>query len=238
MTRDAVAEGFTDFVDRLVDIAYEEFDVVAAVQNGLRGGPGSRVANKLVKNSETLDRRVVRPELNRYRREILRQFDVVLDYAEADDSDPAAYRDRMLTADMYEDALRESLPAQRREQIRDALVERCRGMAEASRPLVQSPIDEFWPAVEAELDRDTAAELVEDHFAFTGPMRTYDGAFRFAVEIDPGDVLGGIGGLLGGGLPTVEVEFTDEASRVMQRAEREVLRDALRTVDQRFEGTN
>jgi len=238
MTRQAVADGFAEFADQLVDIAYEEFDVVAAVRSGIGGGVGSKVANRLVKNSETLDRRVVRPELNRYRREILRQFDIVLDFAETEVPDPAAFRDRMLETSMYADALRESLSQSRRDEIRAALVERCCGMGRAARPLVESPVDEFWPAVEAELDRETATHLVEQHFAFTGPLRDHEEAFRFAVEVDPADVLGGIGGLLGGGLPTVEIEFTDEASRVMQRAERQVIRDATREIDRLFDGAS
>lgn len=235
MTRAAVADGFETFADRLVDLAYDEFDVVSAVRGGVGSGPGGTVANKLVKESDTLDRRVVRPELNRYRREILRQFDVVLDYAAAEDPEPAEFRERMLEADMYADALVESLSHERWASIRDDLVARCCAMGEAARPLVASPEEEFWPAVEAELEAEAAAELIEEHFAFTGPLREHEGAFRFAVEIDPGDVLGGIGGLLGGGLPTVEVEFTDEASRVMQRAERVVIDDALREVDRRFD---
>jgi len=235
MTRAAVADGFTEFADQLVDLAYEEFDVVAALRGGTSGRHG-RAVNKLVKNSDRLDRAVVRPELNRYRRQILRQFEVVLDYAETTDPDPEAFRERMLGADMYAEALRDSLPAERQATVRDALVERCREMAVAARPLVRSEVDEFWAAVEAELEAETAEQLIAEHFSFTGPLRDHEGAFRFAVEVDPGDVLGGIGGLLGGGLPNVEVEFTEEAARVMQSAEREVIDDALAEVDRRFEG--
>lgn len=234
MTRAAVAEGFTDFADQLVDLAYSEFDVVAALRGGT-GGRHGRVVNKLVKNSDRLDRAVVRPELNRYRRQIVRQFEVVLDVAEADDPGPAEFREPLLAADIYAEALRESLPGNRKTAVRDALVERCREMAAAARPLVRSEIDEFWPAVEAELDPETARRLIAEHFAFTGPLRAHEGAFRFAVEVDPGDVLGGIGGLLGGGLPNVEVEFTEEAARVMQTAEREVIDDAIAEVDRRFD---
>jgi len=234
MTRAAVADGFTGFADQLVDLAYEEFDVVAALRGGTGGGQ-ARVVNKLAKNSDRLDRAVVRPELNRYRRQIVRQFEVVLDYAEADDPAPGEFRDRLLGADMYAEALRGSLPGDRRAEVRDALVERCVEMAVAARPLVRSEVDEFWPAVEAELDRETAERLIAEHFSFTGPLRDHEGAFRFAVEVDPGDVLGGIGGLLGGGLPSVEVEFTEEAARVMQTAEREVIDDALAEVERRFD---
>jgi hypothetical protein len=234
MTRAAVAAGFSEFADRLVDLAYEEFDVVAALRGGT-GGRHGRVVNRLVKNSDRLDRAVVRPELNRYRSTILSQFEVVLDYAEADDPAPEQFRDRLLDRDMYAEALRESLSPERAALIRDDLVERCCAMGDAARPLVRSEVDEFWPAVTAELDAATARSLIEDHFAFTGPLGDHEGAFRFAVEVDPGDVLGGIGGLLGGGLPSVEVEFTDEATRVMQAAEREVIDEATTEVDRRFD---
>jgi hypothetical protein len=235
MTRGAVAAGFETFADRFVDLAYDEFDVGAALRGGVGGGAGSRVARKLANESDRLDRRVVRPELNRYRRQILRQFEVVLDYAAADDPDPAAFRERVLETDMYAAALSESVSRERRAAIRDDLVARCRAMGEAARPLVASPVDEFWPAVEAELDPETARNLIEEQFAFTGPLREHGDAFRFAVEVDPGDVLGGIGGLLGGGLPTVEVEFTEEAARVMRRAEETVIREGLREVERRFD---
>jgi hypothetical protein len=234
MTRAAVAEGFTEFADELVDLAYQEFDVVAALRGGTSGRHG-RVVNKLVNNSDRLDRAVVRPELNRYRRQILRQFEVVLDYAAAEDPDPDDFRDRMLAADMYAEALRESLPEERKTAVRDDLVERCCAMGAAARPLVRSEVDEFWPAVEAELDAETATTLIGEHFAFTGPLREHEGAFRFVVEVDPGDVLGGIGRLLGGGLPSVEVEFTEEAARVMQAAEREVIDGAVARVDRLFD---
>ena len=74
--------------------------------------------------------------------------------------------------------------------------------------------------------------LVEDHFAFTDPMQDHRRAFRMATEIDPGEVLGG--GLLVSRLPTIEVEYTDEALRSMRRAERRVIRETKEEIARRY----
>jgi hypothetical protein len=236
MTRQAVREGFEEFTSEMIQVAYDEFDVVGAIRGGMRGGPGSGVTNKLLKNNDAVHRKVVRPELGRYQRRILQQFDTVLDYAEDPDATPAGYRDAILRSDMYDDALKQSVAADRRRELRDALVERAVSMADAAEPLVRSPADDFWAAVQQELTYAQASELVGTHFTFTEPVRGEEDAFAFAVEIEPADVLGGgLGSLLGGGLPSVEVDFTEEALRVMQRAEAAVVDQATREVDRRFD---
>jgi hypothetical protein len=137
---------------------------------------------------------------------------------------------------MYDDALKRSLPATRRQELRDALVDRAVSMADAAEPLVRSPAGEFWTAVERELTYAQATALIGTHFTFTDPVRGEEDAFAFAVEIEPADVLGGgLGSLLGGGLPSVEVDFTEEAMRVMQRAESAVVEQATREVERRFD---
>lgn len=62
----------------------EEFSVGRALR-GTGLGPGGTVVDRLRRNAETLERRVVEPELTRYRERALEQFDVVLEYAEIDD---------------------------------------------------------------------------------------------------------------------------------------------------------
>jgi hypothetical protein len=54
-----------------------------------------------------------------------------------------------------------------------------------------------------------------------------------ATAFDPADVVGGLGSLLGG-LPTVEVEYTDEAIRSMRRAEQAVIAETKRDVRRRL----
>lgn len=228
MTRAAVRTGFEEFVDDAIRRTAAEFNVARALRGGSRG-PGGSTAERLLGNSGAFRRAVVEPELDAYRVEILDQFDVVLNYAES--GDPIdAYREELLADDTYDAALRADLSADRRERIRDRLVERQRRLGDAVAVLVDSPETGFWDAVRAELDRETAGRVVEEQFAFTGPLEDHPDAFRMKTSFDPADVLGGVGTLL----PRVEVEYTDEALRAMSRAERSVIADAQHTLDELF----
>lgn len=228
MTREAVRDGFERFVDHAMDATAETFDVGRALRNGTRG-PGGALVERLLNDSGTLQRQVVQPELEFYHERTLRQFDVVLDYA-AGDAAIDAYRSELLDADPYADAIRADLSAGQKEQVRDRLVERQRRLGDAVAPLVASSETDFRDAVRAELAREEAAALVEDHFAFTRPLREHRDAFRLTTRFDAGDVLGGLVGTLGS-FPTVEVTYTDEALRAMRRAEDAVVDRTLDELD-------
>ena len=232
MTRAAVREGFEQYVDRALDRTAEAFRVSRALREG---GPGRAVVDRLLGDSDLLRRRVVQPELDAYRAQVLDQFETLLEFVESGD-DIEAYRDPLLAADAYDDALRPDLPARRGAEIRDRLVERQRRFAEAIAPLVAADEESFWPAVTATLSHEEAVALVEEHFAFTAPLRDHPDAFRMAVRFDPGEVLGGFAGLGArlGRLPTVEVDYTDEALRAMGRAEEAVAADTKRDLDAQY----
>jgi hypothetical protein len=231
VTREAIRTGFERFVDDAISHTQREFDVARALRQGVRG-PGKRLVGKLLNDSETLRRRVVEPELDSYRNRILQQFDVLLDAIESDGG-VEAYREELLATDSYAQALRSDLGSDRRETIHDALVARQRRLASAVAPVVASPAEQFWPAVEDVFDREQAQELVTDHFAFTGPLQDHRRAYEMKTAFEPGDILGGLGGLLGGSR-TVEVEYTNEAVRSLRRAERQVIADTTETIEQRF----
>ena len=229
MTREAARLGFERFVEDALSYTVSEFSVARAFRNG---SPGAAAAvDRLLKDSEAVRERVVQPELDAYREQILAQFDVLLDYVESGE-DIEVHRERILATDAYHECLREGLPEARRASVRDRLVERQYGLAEAVRPLVESPADDFWTAAGAAFDREEMARLIEDHFAFTDPMEDHRGAFRMATTVDPGDVLGG--GFIATRLPTLEVEYTEEALRSMRRAERRVIRETKAELDRRF----
>jgi hypothetical protein len=230
VTREAARSGFERFVEDALSYTVSEFSVARAFRSG-SSGAGGAVVDRLLKDSEAVRERVVRPELDAYRERILAQFDVLLDCVESGD-DIGAYREPILATDAYHECLREDLAADRRSSVCDRLVERQHGLAEAVRPLVDSPAGEFWTAAGTAFDRGEMARLIEDHFAFTDPMEDHRGAFRMATTVDPGDVLGG--GFLASRLPTIEVEYTEEALRSMRRAERRVIRETKADLDCRF----
>lgn len=231
MTRQAVRTGFEGFVDDVVDLAYEEFDVVGALRNGTRGG-GSRVVSALVKESDALDRHVVQPMLAEHKRTVLGQFDHVLDYATTPGVGFQEYAGDVLRSDMYFEALRPGLSRDEQAEIERRLLERQRRLGDALVPLVETDADAFWPAVTAAFDRDAARRFVETHFGFTDPLVEHRDAFAFTTGVDPGDV---VGGMVGRGLPSIEVEYTDEAVRTLRTAETEVIGRTLDEVDRQFD---
>jgi hypothetical protein len=233
VTREAVEDGFERFVTDTIEATADEFSVSRAFRQGVRG-PGASVVDRLLKNSDTLWQRAVQPELDAYRDQTLDQFGVLLDFVQSHE-DFETYRDRLLERDSFAASIDESVSEERRAELVETLLERQRRMAEAVRPLVESSESEFWPAVRAALTAEEARALVEDHFAFTWPVRENRDAFVMKTSVEPGNVLGGLGGVLGGGLPTIEVTYTDEAIRAMHRAERTVIVDAIGEIEQRFE---
>lgn len=231
MTREAVTDGFEYFLDDAIEATIEEFSVARAFRDGARGPTGA-VVDRLLKDSETLHRRVVGPELETYRQQTLDQFRVVLDYVESDD-DIDQYREELLETGALAGSIRTDIPRDRREAVTAALVDHHRGLGEAVEPLVASPESDFWEAAAAELTREKAARLVSEQFAFTGPLRRHRDAFEMVATVDAPAVLGGVAGLLGD--PTVEVEYTDEAIRAMYRAEQAVIHGTQQELDRLFD---
>ena len=232
MTRDAARAGFERFVEDAITHTAEQFSVSRALRQGVRG-PGGKVVDQLLKDSETLWQRVVQPELDAYRDEILQQFDIVLDYAESEEPIDT-YREELLAVDSYAAALRNDITGERRETIHDELVARHRGLGDAVAPIVRADADQFWTAASDVFDRETATMLVEDHFTFTTPLQERQNAYEMQTAFDPSEILGGLGSLLGSGLPRIEVEYTDEALRSMRRAEQRVITETKRELDQHF----
>jgi len=232
VTRAAAREAFETFITDAVEATYREFNVVAALQ-GART-PGSGTVDRLLKRSDALDRRVVRPELRAFRADVIDQFDVLLAYVTSGE-DVEAYREELLAADRYANSMREGLPPDRRKRLEDRLLARQRRLGDAIEPIVASPRDGYWPALLEAFDREGALALIEEHFEFTGPLREERDAFALRTRIDPADVLPGVGSLLGSAMPEITVEYTDEAVRAMREAERRVIAETRAEIRERFD---
>lgn len=230
MTRAALEAGFSKYVDDIISEAYDAFDVTAAFRG--RTSQSGQLVSALVKKNAVLDRYVVQPELQSYKEDVLQQVQPILDYAADPDADFAEYHDAVLAHDTYYQELREDISTERRQEIRDHLLDRQRRLGDAAAPLVEADEDEFWPAVEATLSRQAAESLIETHFAFTEPLREYPDAFTFDAELDVGEVMGGP---LAIGAPTLRLDFTDEVRRVLIRAEQRTIDRVLTEVAQRYD---
>ncbi|QPV63810.1 hypothetical protein I7X12_04045 [Halosimplex litoreum] len=229
MTRAAALEGFETFVDRTAEATRREFSVARALR-GTGLGPGGVLVDRLRRNTDALERRVVDPELAAYRERAVEQFRVVLAYVESDEPIEAFEAD-LLEHDSAVDALAPTVgPDERRAVVEDVLA-RLQRLGDGVAPVVERPESAFWPAVRAAFDREEALALVETVVPFTGPLRRHREALAFEVRIDPADVLGGP---LTGTLPTVSLDYTDEALRAMHRAEQRVVHEARADVTERF----
>lgn len=227
MTRQAVRHGFEQFVGDAIEQTGEEFRIA-----GVLGGDGGGMIEKFLDGTDDLHAMLVEPELETFRDATIQQFEFVLDYVDSDEP-IEAYRDEILTAGPFLSDLRDDLPPDREQEVRARLLERQERLASAVEPLVESEESEFWAAARRELSAAEAKELVEDNFAFTGPLREYRSAFAMTMTFDPEEVMSGLGGLLG--TSAMEVDYTEEALRAMVRAERAVIADTLDEIDRRFD---
>ncbi len=205
-----------------------------SLERALRGtglGLGGRVVDRLRANADALERRIVDPELDAYRERSLDQYRVLLDYVESDEPIDL-FEAELLARDSYVEALDPKVTDRQRSAVTDDLLARLRRLGDGIEPIVRQPGDEFWPAAEAALDRAAATTLVEEAFPFTGPLRAHRHCFAFEVEIDPNEM---IDGPFVPTLPSVTVDYTDEAVRAMTKAERQVIRDLTAEIRSRFE---
>jgi hypothetical protein len=229
VTREAVVQGYERFVSDAIERTVDEFSLTRAVQNGVEA-PGGGVVDKLLKNSGRVQRKVVQPELEMYRDRAFEQFGVLLDYVESEE-DIDAYREQLADVGAFENELREDLPDERREEVLDFMMGRYERLGQALVPLLESPEPEFWDAAVAELSADESRNLVEEHFRFTKPLREYPDAFQLVATVNGTDVLGPFGLAFG----SIDVVYTEEATRATTLAEEAVIEDAKREIEERFD---
>lgn len=229
MTREAARDGFETFLESTMTATHEEFRLGRALR-GTGLSTGGAIVDRLRGRTDRLEAEVVEPELDGYRDRALAQFDAVLDYAESDDP-IAAFRDEILQHDSCLDALDPDVSPDRREAVIADVLAHNRSIGDAVAPVVARPEAAFWPALQAAFDREGALESVEAALSFTDPLRRHREVLTFDVRFDPAETFGGVAA----SLPTVHVEYTDEAIRAMRRAEGRTIHEAKREVRRRFD---
>jgi len=228
VTRAAVRDGFERYVNGLASKTSDAFSISRALRSAT--GPEGAVIDRLLSHSETVDRKLVQPELQSYRDAILHQFDAVLSYAASDD-DFEAFADEILARDLYWDALRSDISPDRKRELRETLLARQRRMGDAVAPLVAADAESLWAAAATAYDWEATTDLIDAQFAFTEPLHASPEAYALTIDIDPGDLLGG----LARALPSITVDYTDEALRAMTQAEAFVVDRAKADAESHFE---
>jgi hypothetical protein len=98
--------------------------------------------------------------------------------------------------------------------------------------LVESDQSEFWAAVRDTFDREEAHRFIDEEFGFTGPIVEYRDAYRFATRLDPSELLSS---RLAAALPSIEVDYTDEAIRTLLATEQQVVDETHREIDEYYD---
>ncbi len=200
-SREAVVEQFETFMERIIRDALEEFEPFRVVR--MSGMPGNDRIKKALGP-------VIRRELREYRANVERQFDVVMDYAETGDTE--GYRREFLRHDVFYTNFEGDRRVRR--GLKQDLTHRMTTMGDDMAPLLRTGEEEFWDAVVEAYDEDEAREVVPRHFEYMENVEQYRGDVRLTVGV-------------GGSLLGAEVEYTDEAMRVLGAAETR-LREDLR----------
>ncbi|MDZ7687977.1 MAG: hypothetical protein U5J64_04495 [Halobacteriales archaeon] len=203
-SKTAVVGQFEVFMERIMDDALDEFEPFRVVN--MNGMPGNDRVKKALSP-------VIRDELGRIRRSVEAQFDVVMEYIETGDAEGC--RRDFLRNDVFYNSFDGDQSTRRR--LGGDLTERMTRMGDDMAPLVETGENEFWDAVVAAYDEEEAREMLPRHFAYTETLKGYRGDLRLTVRV-------------GGRLLGTEVEYTDEAMRVLDAAEtklREDLRDEV-----------
>lgn len=203
-SRGAVVEQFEVFMERIIDDALDEFEPFRVVN--MNGMPGNDSIKRALGP-------VIRDELGRIRKSVEAQFGVVMKYIETGDVEGCG-RD-FLRNDVFYNSFEGDRNARRR--LEEDLKRRMTDMGEDMAPLVETGEEGFWDAVVAAYDEDEAREMLPRHFAYTETLKGYSDDLCLTVRV-------------GGGVLGTDVEYTEEAMRVLGNAEtmlRENLRDEV-----------
>jgi hypothetical protein len=207
-SKEAVVEQFEVFTARIIRDALDEFEPFRVVK--MSGMPGNNRIKKAL-------RPVIRKELGRLRKSVETQFGVVMQYAETGDLEEC--RRDFLRNDIFYTSFEGT--GRDRRRLEDDLTERMTSMGDDMAPLIKTGEDDFWNAVSVAYDEDEARELLPRHFAYTETLKSYSDDLHLTVNVG-GKILG------------TEVEYTDEAMRVLDIAETDLREDMRETIERAY----
>ncbi|MFW5984026.1 MAG: hypothetical protein ACOCRA_02375 [Halobacteria archaeon] len=203
-SREAVLGKFEEFMEEIIEDALSEFEPLRIVN--MNRLPGNSTAKSVL-------RPLIENELRRFRANIENQFDIVMDYAETGDADK--HRREFLRSDIFY----QNFEGSERRRLERDLTERMKNMGDDMAPLLETGEDDFWDAAVASYDEDEARRMLPKHFAYTDTVRGYQEDLNLTVKV-------------GSGVLSTEIEYTDEAMRVLDIAETNLRNDLERRVNE------
>ena len=205
MEKEKIEDEFHALLDEVVNGIEDKLDIEKAVQRR----SSSRTAGKVASNSDTLKRKVIRPEINSYRKDLKEQFSTVLDAVEQN-RDVREFEREILEKDIFHQNMNPQS-----EEVEKKIMQRFENLHGAMQKLMDSEADDVWRGVEENFSEDEAREFIQDMFGFLDELEEHENRLEYIKDVRLSDI-----GLL---LPVkLEIDYTPEALEVMKESEEEV----------------
>lgn len=205
MEKEKIEDEFHALLDEVVNGIEDKLDIEKAVQRR----SSSRTAGKVASNSDTLRRKVIRPEINSYRTDLKQQFSTVLTAVEQN-RDIQEFEREILEKDIFH----QNMSPQSRE-VEEKIMQRFENLHGAMQKLMDSGEDEVWKGVEENFSEEEARKFIQDMFGFLDELEKHENRLEYVKDVRLSDI-----GLL---LPVkLEIDYTPEALEVMKESEEEV----------------
>lgn len=218
MEREKIEEEFHSLLDEVVDGIEDKLDIEKAV----RRRSSSRTAGKVASNSQALKRKVIRPEIKSYRKDLKTQFSTVLDAVEQNE-DVREFERKLLRHDIFHQNMEPST-----EEVREKVIHRFEKLHQAMERLDDADGEDVWEGVHDRFSEEEAREFVEDTFGFMEELEEHEHRLEYVKNVSLSDL-----GLL---LPVdIEVDYTPEALEVMKESEEEVREKLERKIGRMYD---
>jgi hypothetical protein len=206
MGKEAVRDQLHVFLGDVTEYALEDFRPLAVV--GLGFLPGNSIA-KVVLGP------IIDQEISSIKISLQNEFNLIMDYseeiAEGNDPDPVEYKDRFLRSDFFY----QHYEGDKDDEFEDVMMQRLEEVARDMAPLVEEDTDDFWEALEESYGRREAEEILKYHFSFTDKIvEEFGEGLNIRFSLGP-----------------ISIGYTDEALRVMPKAEGHLRREIVEKLD-------
>ena len=206
MGKEAVRDQLHVFLGDVTEYALKEFRPLGVI--GLGFLPGNSVAKLLLGP-------IIDQEISSIKISLQNEFNIIMEYseeiAEGNDPDPEEYKDRFLRSDFFY----QHYEGKNDDEFEEVMMQRLDEVARDMAPLVEVGTDDFWEALEAAYDRREAEEVLKYHFSFTDKIvEEFGEGLNIRFQLGP-----------------ISIGYTQEALRVMPKAEGHIRREIVEELD-------
>ncbi len=148
------------------------------------------------------------------------QFNLIIEFVDQDNIEKNQFHNEFIRHDVfYKNYFGE---ASKSKQFQDDLKIYFNNVTNQLEPVVNSGEDDFWESVKDVYDKAGGLELLETVFRRSKHIREYRSGIQLTLDLNSG-------------IPIDEIEYTEEALRVLEYGEDELRKQAKKEVNEVFE---